>query len=128
MKKLLFLVLTVLILSCSSDDNNSVICGQSSIAGTWDSDLQIEGVSVLSLAFNSDGTGTYTLDEDEEFSIDFIWESTDSAITTSVPLGDDITIEWWVADYEFFGCDQLRLQIVWSDDTIGDIDLILDRR
>jgi hypothetical protein len=128
MKKILFLILTVLIVSCSSDDDNSNIqtCGQSSIPGTWDSEVQFDGVSVLTLAFNSDGTGTYTYFEDAF--VDFIWESTDSAITASL-AEDDIEVEWWVADYEFFGCDQLSLHIVSSiDDTTEDIDLTFDRR
>ena len=130
MKKLFFLVLTVLIVSCSSDDDNTievVTCDESSIPGTWDSEFQVEGEPVLSLLFNSDGTGTYTyIEGSEQISLDFTWESTDSAITVSLTF--DTTFEWWVADYEFFGCDRLSLQVVWSDGEQEDIDLIFERR
>ena len=130
MKKLLFLVLTVLIVSCSSDDDNTievVTCDESSIPGTWDSEFQVEGEPAVSLLFNSDGTGSWTsISENEETYLDFTWESTDSAIIVSLTF--DTTFEWWVADYEFFGCDELFLQVVWSDGEQEDIELIFERR
>lgn len=84
---------------------------------------------MLSLSFNSDGTGTYTYFlEGVQYSVDFIWESTDSAIITSVTFDGETPYEWWVADYEFFDCDRLSLQIVWSDDTIENVNLVFERR
>ena len=61
MKKLFFLVLTVLIVACSSDDDSTCNVSDASLVGTWvgtaDDDDGSESYTVT-LVFNDNGTGS----------------------------------------------------------------------
>ena len=87
MKKLFFLVLTVLIVSCSSDDDNTsevVTCDESKIVGTWDNQVLFEMVYTLdSWILNSNGTGNYynfAIDEITEIT----WSVNESVLSTNI--------------------------------------------
>ena len=130
MKKLFFLVLTVLIVSCSSDDDNTsevVTCDESSIVGTWDNQVLFEGETIESWILNSNGTGNYY-----NFAIDEIAE-----ITWSVNervLSTNIVFEGLEAPYLDFNyglysnCDVMNLQIGVSEDFPDGINFFYDRR
>ena len=104
MKKLFFLVLTVLMVACSSDDDTTCNVSDASLVGTWvgtDDDDDGSGPYTVTLVFNDNGTGS--LDDSEEiFSFDYT--SNDSQVTLSV-LGTDIV----TLNYEFDTCDQVSI-------------------
>ena len=104
MKKLFFLVLTVLIVACSSDDDATCNVSDASLVGTWvgtEDDDDGSGPYTVTLVFNDNGTGS--LDDSEEiFSFDYT--SNDSQVTLSV-LGTDIV----TFNYEFDTCDQVSI-------------------
>ena len=131
MKKLFFLVLTVLIVSCSSDDDNTsevVTCDESLIVGTWDNQVLFEdGSTTESWILNSNETGNYY-----NFAIDEIAE-----ITWSVNervLSTNIVFEGLEAPYLDFNyglysnCDVMNLQIGVSEDFPDGINFFYDRR
>jgi hypothetical protein len=93
MKKVLFTILSLFILSCSSDDNDnnndnsSEPTVNSDLVGTWvgsttsDEDPTIVGVQTI--AFNADGTGTITvvfLLPPETFEAQLTWYSNATTI------------------------------------------------
>ena len=93
MKKVLFTILSLFILSCSSDDNDnnndnsSEPTVNSDLVGTWvgsttsDEDPTIVGVQTI--AFNADGTGSITevfLLPPETFEADLTWYSNATTI------------------------------------------------
>tara|TARA_B110000914_G_C15216730_1_gene333204 strand:- start:22 stop:390 length:369 start_codon:yes stop_codon:yes gene_type:complete len=104
MKKLFFLVLTVLMVACSSDDDTTCNVSDASLVGTWvgtEDDDDGSGPYTVTLVFNDNGTGS--LDDSEEiFSFDYT--SNDSQVTLSV-LGTDIV----TLNYEFDTCDQVSI-------------------
>tara|TARA_B110000305_G_C19128712_1_gene487848 strand:+ start:193 stop:561 length:369 start_codon:yes stop_codon:yes gene_type:complete len=104
MKKLFFLVLTVLMVACSSDDDATCNVSDASLVGTWvgtEDDDDGSGPYTVTLVFNDNGTGS--LDDSEEiFSFDYT--SNDSQVTLSV-LGTDIV----TFNYEFDTCDQVSI-------------------
>ena len=104
MKKLFFLVLTVLMVACSSDDDATCNVSDASLVGTWvgtEDDDDGSGPYTVTLVFNDNGTGS--LDDSEEiFSFDYT--SNDSQVTLSV-LGTDIV----TLNYEFDTCDQVSI-------------------
>ena len=89
MKKVLFTVLSLFILSCSSDDNdnNSETSMNPDLVGTWvgaaTSDDDVTEVGVQTINFNQDGTGslseTYIL-TNETFVVNLTWYSDDTTI------------------------------------------------
>lgn len=89
MKKVLFTVLSLFILSCSSDDNdnNSETTINPDLVGTWvgatSSDDDATEVGVQTIIFNQDGTGslseTYVL-INETFVVNLTWYSDDTTI------------------------------------------------
>ena len=104
MKKLFFLVLTVLIVACSSDDDNTCNVSDASLVGTWvgtDDDDDGSGPYTVTLVFNDNGTGS--LDDSEDF-IELDYTSNDSQITLSNSGIDLITF-----NYEFDTCDQVSI-------------------
>ena len=104
MKKLLYLILTVLIVACSSDDSNDGTTLTSQFVGSWLEESSSEESS-LTLEFNADGTGSsiefYDGDTDTEV---FSWSSTSTQLTVTF-APDDVD----VFEYEFINNDQLRL-------------------
>ena len=104
MKKLFFLVLTVLIVACSSDDDNTCNVSDASLVGTWvgtEDDDDGSGPYTVTLVFNDNGTGS--LDDSEEITA-FDYTSNDSQVTLSI-LGIDIV----TLNYEFDTCDQVSI-------------------
>lgn len=105
MKKLFFLVLTVLIFACSSDDDNTCNVSDASLVGTWvgtDDDDDGSGPYTVTLVFNDNGTGS--IDESDSDITPFDYTSNDSLITLSI-LGIDIL----TLNYEFDTCDQVSV-------------------
>ena len=104
MKKLFFLVLTVLMVACSSDDDTTCNVSDASLVGTWvgtDDDDDGSGPYTVTLVFNDNGTGS--LDDSEEITA-FDYTSNDSQVTLSI-LGIDIV----TFNYEFDTCDQVSI-------------------
>jgi len=104
MKKLFFLVLTILLVACSSDDDNTCNVSDASLVGTWvgtDDDDDGSGPYTVTLVFNDNGTGS--LDDSEDF-IELDYTSNDSQITLSNSGIDLITF-----NYEFDTCDQVSV-------------------
>jgi hypothetical protein len=112
MKKLIYLILTVLIVACSSDDSNDGTTLTSQFVGSWLEENSSEESS-LTLEFNADGTGSsiefYDGDTDTEV---FSWSSTSTQLTVTF-APDDVD----VLQYEFITNDQLRLS--YEDDDTG---------
>ena len=105
MKKLFFLVLTVLIFACSSDDDNTCNVSDASLVGTWvgtADDDDGSGPYTVTLVFNDNGTGS--IDESGSDITPFDYTSNDSLITLSI-LGIDIL----TLNYEFDTCDQVSV-------------------
>ena len=112
MKKLFFLVLTVLIVSCSSDDDNTsevVTCDESSIVGTWDNQVLFEGETTESWILNSNGTGNYynfLIDEITEIT----WSVNESVLSTNIVF-EGLEAPFLDFNYSFSSnCDVMNLQ------------------
>ena len=104
MKKLFFLVLTVLIVACSSNDENTCNVSDASLVGTWvgtDNDDDGAGPYTVTFVFNDNGTGS--LDDSEEITA-FDYISSDSQINLSISGSDIATF-----NYEFDTCDQISI-------------------
>jgi hypothetical protein len=112
MKKLIYLILTVLIVACSSDDSNDGTTLTSQFVGSWLEENSSEESS-LTLEFNADGTGSYIefYDGDTDTEV-FSWSSTSTQLTVTF-APDDVD----VLQYEFITKDQLRLS--YEDDDTG---------
>ena len=105
MKKLFFLVLTVLIVACSSDDDNTCNISDASLVGTWvgtADDDDGSGPYTVTLVFNDNGTGS--IDESDSDISPFDYTSNDSLITLSIIGIDIITL-----NYDFDTCDQVSV-------------------
>ncbi len=105
MKKLFFLVLTVLIVACSSDDDNTCNVSDASLVGTWvgtADDDDGSGPYTVTLVFNDNGTGS--INESDSDISPFDYTSNDSLITLSIIGIDIITL-----NYEFDTCDQVSI-------------------
>jgi hypothetical protein len=106
MKKLFFLVLTVLIVACSSDDDNTCNVSDASLVGTWVGTADDDDGSdpyTVTLVFNDNGTGSLDLDDGDGINA-FDYTSNDSQVTLST-LGIDII----TFNYEFNTCDQVSI-------------------
>jgi len=105
MKKLIYLILTVLIVACSSDDSNDGTTLNSQFVGSWLDENSSEENGSLTIEFNADGTGNaiefYDGITDTEI---FSWSSTSTQLTVTF-APDDVDI----FEYEFINNDQLRL-------------------
>ena len=91
MKKLTYLFLALLIVACSSDDNdNNSISINSDLAGTWSgiiTDTSGNGNTADQiLTLNSDGTGSVSnlWVDGETFLSALVWSSTSSTITVAI--------------------------------------------
>ena len=124
MKKLVYLFLTVLIVGCSSSDddgNSGVSIADAQFVGSWltEFDDDEEGGSLL-LEFNADGTGSenFVLDGESDTEV-FTW-STTSTIMTVTYAPDDVD----ELMYEFLTDDQVKFTINEDDETY---EIIFDR-
>ena len=110
MKKLFFLVLTVLIVSCSSDDDNTsevVTCDESSIVGTWDNEVLADGVPFDSWEFNSNRTGNYYIFGEI---IEITWSVNESVLSTNIVF-EGLEAPFLDFNYSFSSnCDVMNLQ------------------
>ena len=84
MKKLIYLFLTVLIVACSSDDDNSVSIN-SDLVGAWSGIITDTGGSTAEQIYtlNSDATGSVSnlWDDGEVWSSAVVWSSTSATLT-----------------------------------------------
>ena len=124
MKKLVYLFLTVLIVGCSSSDddgNSGVSITDAQFVGSWltEFDDDEEGGSLI-LEFNADGTGSenFVLDGESDTEV-FTW-STTSTIMTVTYAPDDVD----ELMYEFLTDDQVKFTINEDD---GTYEIIFDR-
>ena len=129
MKKLFFLVFTVLIVSCSSDDDNTsevVTCDESKIVGTWDNPVLYEGVPLDSWQFNSNGTGAYYSLGTEL--IGLTWVADELVISTNIVF-EGIEAPFLDFNYSFpSDCDVMNLQTDANEDFPDGFDINYDRR
>ena len=130
MKKLFFLVLTVLIVSCSSDDDNTsevVTCDESSIVGTWDNQVLFEGETTESWILNSNGTGNYynfAIDEITEIT----WSVNESVLSTNIVF-EGLEAPFLDFNYSFSSnCDVMNLQADASENFPDGYNFNYDRR
>ena len=94
MKKLTYLFLALLIVACSSDDNdNNSISINSDLVGTWSgiitdtSGNTAEQITTL----NSDATGSVSnlWEDGETFSSALVWSSTSSTVTITTTVDNE---------------------------------------
>ena len=130
MKKLFFLVLTVLIVSCSSDDDNTsevVTCDESSIVGTWDNQVLFEGETIESWILNSNGTGNYYNFAINEIT-EITWSVNESVLSTNIVF-EGLEAPFLDFNYSFSSdCDEINLQADANEDFPDGIDFYYDRR
>ena len=92
MKKLIYLFLALLILACSSDDDNSVSIN-SDLVGAWSGIITDTGGSTAEQIFtlNSDATGSVSnlWGDGETFSSALVWSSTSSTITITTTVDNE---------------------------------------
>ena len=132
MKKLIFLVLTVLIVACSDDDNTSevVTCDESKIVGTWDNEVLADGVPFDSWEFNSNRTGNYYIFGEI---IEITWSVNESVLSTNILLEveGEVPLEVPYADFNYSfssNCDVMNLQADASEDFPDGYNFNYDRR
>ena len=94
MKKVLFTILSLFILSCSSDDNdNNSISINSDLVGTWSGIItSTSGNTAQQITtLNSDGTGSVSnlWDDGETFLSALVWSSTSSTITVTTTVDNE---------------------------------------
>ena len=118
MKKLIYLFLTVLIVACSSgdDDSNSAVTLNAQFVGSWLLEYDEDDGSVV-IIFNADGTGndTETYDGDT-YTSSFTWSTTSTQLViTDVTDGIE---EVEVVEYNFITNDQVRLIDIEDGETV----------
>ena len=122
MKKLVYLFLTVLIVGCSSsdDDSNAGVTLNAQFVGSWLTEFDDDEGGSLLLEFNADGTGSenFVLDGESDTEV-FTW-STTSTIMTVTYAPDDVD----ELMYEFLTDDQVKFTINEDD---GTYEIIFDR-
>ena len=122
MKKLVYLFLTVLIVACSSsdDDGNSGVTLNAQFVGSWltEFDDDEEGGSLL-LEFNADGTGSenFVLDGESDTEV-FTWSTTSTIMTVTYAPNDVDELM-----YEFLTDDRVRF----FEDEDETFEVIFDR-
>ena len=118
MKKLFFLILTVLIVSCSSDDDNTsevVTCDESKIVGVWDNQniFTGNGAPLDTWTFNSDETGLWHKEglpngEQGDANIPITWVVNGTVISININPAEGNDIDF---NYSFSSnCDVMNLQ------------------
>ena len=92
MKKGIYLFLALLIVACSSDDDNSVSIN-SDLVGAWSGIITDTGGSTAEQIFtlNSDATGSVSnlWDDGEVWSSAVVWSSTSSTITFTITVDNE---------------------------------------
>ena len=122
MKKLVYLFLTVLIVGCSSsdDDGNSGVTLNAQFVGSWLTEFDDEDGGSLLLEFNADGTGSENeVYDDETYTEVFSWSTTSTLMTITYALDDG-----FVAEYEFITDDQVKFTINEDDEAY---EVVFDR-
>ena len=122
MKKLVYLFLTVLIVACSSsdDDGNSGVTLNAQFVGSWLTEFDDEDGGSLLLEFNADGTGSENeVYDDETYTEVFSWSTTSTLMTITYALDDG-----FVAEYEFITDDQVKFTINEDDEAY---EVVFDR-
>ena len=122
MKKLVYLFLTVLIVGCSSsdDDGNSGVTLNAQFVGSWLTEFDDEEGGSLLLEFNADGTGSENeVYDDETYTEVFSWSTTSTLMTITYALDDG-----FVAEYEFITDDQVKFTINEDDEAY---EVVFDR-
>ena len=125
MKKLFFLVLTVLIVACSSDDSSCDVAN-ASFVGEWDLINLEAGDDTVSLVFNSDLTGSSQVGEDTPEA--FTYVTTDTSITILLSGEPGTEDEIMVFPYEFETCDQVSLFVPGDEPGTEDIAIVFARQ
>ena len=122
MKKLVYLFLTVLIVGCSSsdDDSNAGVTLNAQFVGSWLTEFDDEDGGSLLLEFNADGTGSENeVYDDETYTEVFSWSTTSTLMTITYALDDG-----FVAEYEFITDDQVKFTINEDDEAY---EVVFDR-
>jgi hypothetical protein len=121
MKKLIYVFLTVLIVSCSSDDDsNSGVTLNAQFVGSWLTEFDDEEGGSLILEFNADGTGSENeVYDDETYTEVFSWSTTSTLMT--ITYAPDVEV---VVEYDFITDDQVKFTINDEDETY---EIIFDR-
>jgi hypothetical protein len=92
MKKGIYLFLALLIVACSSDDDNSVSINPD-LVGTWSGIITDTGGSTAEQIYtlNSDATGSVSnlWDDGEVWSSAVVWSSTSSTITFTITVDNE---------------------------------------
>ena len=118
MKKLIYLFLTVLIVACSSgdDDSNSAVTLNAQFVGSWLLEYD-DGDGSVVIIFNADGTGndTETYDGDT-YTSSFTWSTTSTLLTITDTQGDIEEVE--VVEYNFITNDQVRIIDIEDGETV----------
>ena len=122
MKKLVYLFLTVLIVACSSsdDDGNSGVTLNAQFVGSWLTEFDDEEGGSLLLEFNADGTGSENEVYDGVTDTEVFTWSTTSTLMTVTYAPDDVD----ELMYEFLTDDQVKFTINEDDETY---EIIFDR-
>ena len=121
MKKLVYLFLTVLIVACSSsdDDGNSGVTLNAQFVGSWLTEFDDEEGGSLLLEFNADGTGSenFVLDGETDTEV-FTWSTTSTLMTVTYAPNDVDELM-----YEFLTDDRVRF----FEDEDETFEVIFDR-
>ena len=121
MKKLVYLFLTVLIVACSSsdDDGNSGVTLNAQFVGSWLTEFDDDEGGSLLLEFNADGTGSenFVLDGESDTEV-FTWSTTSTLMTVTYAPNDVDELM-----YEFLTDDRVRF----FEDEDETFEVIFDR-
>ena len=122
MKKLVYLFLTVLIVGCSSsdDDSNAGVTLNAQFVGSWLTEFDDEEGGSLLLEFNADGTGSENEVYDGETDTEVFTWSTTSTLMTVTYAPDDVE----ELMYEFLTDDRVMFFAQEGDETF---EVIFDR-
>ena len=121
MKKILYTILSLFILSCSSDNDSSIeITINPNLVGTWVgsilSDNDPTSISVQTIVFNADGTGSISesiISAGETFDAELLWYSDDTTIYGTL-LGEQDEIGY------ILSVDNSILQLTFPEGDVGE--------
>lgn len=121
MKKILYTILSLFILSCSSDNDSSIeITINPNLVGTWIgsilSDNDPTSISVQTIVFNADGTGSISesiISAGETFDAELLWYSDDTTIYGTL-LGEQDEIGY------ILSVDNSILQLTFPEGDVGE--------
>ena len=121
MKKILYTILSLFILSCSSYNDSSIeITINPNLVGTWIgsilSDNDPTSISVQTIVFNADGTGSISesiISAGETFDAELLWYSDDTTIYGTL-LGEQDEIGY------ILSVDNSILQLTFPEGDVGE--------